>query len=165
MGAGRRRAAGCLTVVFLPFAIGGLFGASVLIQHLFGWASTRGYVPAQCTIEFAELKVTGNDPGYEARARYRYSIEGRAYEGTRTHFGWAGDSGAFHPRLFEDLDLHRRASTPMPCFVDPVHPEKSVINRDLRFDIMALSVAFALVFGGAGFGGLRAALSLARGAR
>jgi len=158
LGSGRLWGAGCFTAISFPFAVGGLFGAAVLAQHLFGWASTRGYVPAQCLIDYAELQDRGGDgPAHEALTRYHYTFGGRAFTGARAHVAWGGDSGAFHRDLYESLEAHRRSGAAMACFVDPAHPEKSVINRDFRLDIVALSAAFAVIFGGLGFAGLRLA--------
>lgn len=163
MSVGRRWGIGCFTAISLPFALGGVLGGAVLVQHLHGWLTTRGYVSARCTIDFVTLHEMGTDePGYEVLARYRYPFGGREFMGTRTHFGWGGDSGDFHRRLYEDMEAHRLSGEPMPCFVDPGHPEQSVINRDLRLDMVALSAAFLLIFGGIGLAGLRLAWTSAR---
>ena len=163
MSSGRHFGVGCFTAISLPFALGGVLGGVVLAQHLLGWVTTRGYVSAQCTIDYAKLEETGTDEtGYEAVARYRYSFGGREFTGSRTHFGSSGDSGDFHRRLYEDIEAHRLSGEPMPCFVDPDHPEQSVINRDIRLDMIALSSALLVTFGGIGFAGLRLAWTSAR---
>jgi hypothetical protein len=158
LSSGRLWGAGCFTALSVPFAVGGVLGAAVLVQHLFGWVTTRGYVPAQCVIDHAELKEAGGDgPGYEALTRYHYAFGGRTFAGARAHFGWGGDSFAFHRELYESLEAHRRSGAAMACFVDPAHPEHSVINRDFRFGLAGLGTVFAVIFGGVGFAGLRLA--------
>jgi Protein of unknown function (DUF3592) len=160
---GRGRASGCLLLVFLPFLLGGIGGAAIFGQHLIGWFGARSLVAAECVIARAELRIVGSDgPGYEVHADYRYTVAGHDYLGHRVHFGWGFDSGEFHPRLFEELERHRTAGLPYPCFVDPTDPTVSLLNRDFRFDVVGLSAVFVVIFGGVAAFGMKAAFSGAR---
>lgn len=93
------------------------------------WPSTTGKLKAR---RLNAVKESGGGPAsstripYTPEVRFEYQVDGRPYEGTRFCFGefeiptW--DTEAFEREYMIGREI--------PVYYDPVHPERSVLNRN-----------------------------------
>jgi len=86
------------------------------------------------------------------KAGYRYEWNGHHYFGERVAINGGSDNlGNYWP------ELHRRLTPYLnddlfPAYLDPDHPERSVLIRELRWGRLGFYLIFVVTFGGAGVG-------------
>jgi len=139
----------------LPFAGGGLTVLLVMGWCVVDWARMRSWEEVPCRILSAKLEEREEDDSttYLVTARYAYSYRGQNYIGERVALHTTADNiGSYHQDRAKQLEAQSRGGRPFRCFVNPAEPGEAVLFRELRPGLLALMGAFALVFGGFGFG-------------
>lgn len=103
--------------------------------------STWPTVPAR--IEYAKLEThvshdsDGRSETYSVASRYTYEYAGNRYSGTRvTPFSGSDSARSFHEGVFWELDKHRREGTLFNTYVNPSHPEESILYPQLRIGML-----------------------------
>ena len=85
--------------------------------------------------------------GNNTRASYRYDFAGLSYEGNSVGVSEVSDSIGSYQR---DMEAHlrniMRSAESLPIWVNPLNPVESVIDRDMRWGLFALSCGFCSVF-------------------
>jgi len=136
-------------VFALGFGAGGYFGISQLATQLHGWWQARDWQPVPATVLATELKESHGDDAttYQATARYRYTFQGRGFEGTRVGFTGGFDNvGTWQRDHYQQLVAAQRDNTPVTVWIDPSDPRRSVFDREIRGSLLAFSIPFATLF-------------------
>lgn len=132
--------------VILAVITGGL-GAALLYwslsQFWYGhasksWASTRG------TITESRYIDRGTRKDGEARIRYKYSVQGRTYDGGNLLAG----NLTYTDRDEEEKARHYKPGMIVPVYYDPEKPESSALEVGAVTRMPYLALALALFFGG-----------------
>ncbi len=133
-----------------------LYGATPMIS---GWWSAKSWEPAQAELLEYDLKSSHSDDTttYKVTARYRYDYFGQSYVGDRVGFAGGSDNiGSYHHDLNRTLSRVRGGSQALNIWVNPNEPSEAVIDRDMRWGLLAFKSLFLFLFGGIGLGGLYA---------
>lgn len=104
------------------------------------WAETR------CTIDhLAKVRARGAVIGLTGG--FHFDFRGARYVGSRLAVSSRLARPAALAALHARLDAARARHEPVPCYVDPADPRRSVIDRDLRAtDFLGAAVFFGLGF-------------------
>ncbi|MBN1237965.1 MAG: DUF3592 domain-containing protein [Gammaproteobacteria bacterium] len=154
----RRRAGGRwgLVLFALPFLIGCVFVSKIaLVPMLVDAHRMQSWVQGEARLSSAGVDVRRSDDSttYQARATYTYEYEGLTYSGDRVAVGGGADNiGDFQQKLGQELRRAYESGRPVPVWIDPDDPREAVLNRDLRFELLALLGALALISGGVALG-------------
>jgi len=144
-----------LLLFSLPFAAVGVGAAVVTWWTLLDWQRMQSWQEVPCRIVKATLESHHSDDSttHKVVAEYRYRFDGREYTGTRVspHSG-SDNVGSFHQRVYQELEQHRTSGEPFRCYVDPEHPEDSILFRRPRWEMLVFETVFAYAFGAAGLG-------------
>ncbi len=143
-----------LILASLPFAAVGAWMAIGLARSIHAYLKMQKWVKVPAQIRKADLLVgEGEDgPTYSATAEYEYVYGQSTYRGTR--IGLEG----YGRKTYGELKQHQQDRSPYRCFVDPDHPQESILKRDLRWDAVFFEMIFMVSFGGFGLGLLAAAI-------
>jgi len=137
------------------FAIGFGWVGKIALGSLTGmlhtaWAA-RSWQPVPVEVLESRLRTSSDSDGatYAVQARYRYTWAGRSYESTR--IGLDTDRGSdnidgWHHAWAERLRAAREGGSPLTAWVDPLHPEHAVLDRQLRWRKLLFMLPFALLF-------------------
>lgn len=140
----------------LPFAgVGAGFLLLSIIPSVMEWRQMQGWPQVDAQLHSAELVSSRGDDSttYRVDARYSYEYGGQYYENERVGIMEGSDNiGDFHQIVAARLEEALRAGTPVPAWVNPANPADAVLNRDMRWGMLAFKGLFALLFGGVGFG-------------
>ncbi|MGR8929270.1 MAG: DUF3592 domain-containing protein [Gammaproteobacteria bacterium] len=80
-------------------------------------------------------------------ATYRYNVNGVEYRGDRVYVAKFKDNiGSYHADLQQRLRRAKTGNQPVTAWYDPDHPADSVIDRDMRWGLFALTTGFCSVF-------------------
>jgi hypothetical protein len=160
-GSSKQLSGGCLSLFGLPFFAAGIFMSWLYFSGFAKWWSARGWDEVPCRIVGAGLKANHDSDGttYRATADYRYSYEGRMYQGDQVSFHNGADNvGDFQQRAHRELsgyladaDADENARM-FRCFVNPKDATESVLYRTLRWEMQAFLAIFALTFPAIGAG-------------
>jgi len=145
---------GCLFLLSLPFAAGGV-GVAVWLAYTFlTYLSAQHWVETPAHIVHAELKISrGKGASYQAIAEYTYEFGGRKYKGDRVGLtGGADNIGSFQQNAYRELSNYEKFGKPFRCFVNPARPEEALLYREMRWEMAAIQVFIVLIFGFLGFG-------------
>ena len=160
--------AGCLVLFALPFAAVGVGALGMFAWTVASCVSMQSWREAPARMDRVELVAddSGDSTTYRVEAEYTYEWEGREYRGDRVSVHSGSDNvGSFHHRAAAELEEHRDSGLPFPCFVNPDDPSQAVLYRNPRIEMLGAMLLFGLVFAGAGFGILGAAVFGARATR
>ncbi|MGI9200056.1 MAG: DUF3592 domain-containing protein [Woeseiaceae bacterium] len=95
---------------------------------------------------------------FEAFASYRYTFNGRHYQGSRVSLSSGGDNiGSYQEDTGRALQRAAANNAPITVFVDPAQPANSIVDPDIRWGLLGFKSIFLFVFGGVGLGLLIAA--------
>ncbi len=145
-----------LALFGLPFAAVGL-GLLLLsvLPTLVDWSLMQGWQPVPATLASAETVASRGSKSttYSVKTEYHYRVAGQEYTGHRVAIGSGSDNvGEFQKELGARLEEAQRSGTPVQAWVNPDNPAEAVLDRSLRPGMLAFTLVFALVFGGAGLG-------------
>lgn len=146
----------------LPFT-----AAAVFVWYMVGLAAVeaweaRDWVKIKADVVSADLSSrTGrSSTTWRAVGTYRYEFGGRTYESSRLgvgEFGSGGDNiGDWQEEMASYLRQARDEKRPIMAWVNPDDPAQAVVDRDVRWGMMALLLPFAVLFAAIGLGGLYA---------
>ncbi len=141
------------TLFGLPFLAVGAWMLVSIAGTLADAVAMRDWVAVPATLEDAGYRerLTDDSPTYEAYARYRYEFRGHSYTGTRVAISGGSDNiGSFQQdtgRWLADLLANGAGVT---AWVDPREPTSAVLDRRVRWGLVAFKSVFVLAFGGAG---------------
>lgn len=119
------------------------------------WHAAKHWEPVPATLLSAglETRATRDGTTCEAVARYRYRYGGRERIGERVSLAaWGDDIGDFQRRLASELERAEARGDPVTVYVNPADPAQAVINRDLRFGLVAVYLLFVLLMPVTGVG-------------
>lgn len=154
--AGRFGALAFCLLFALGFGAGGIFGGVLPLAEIVrtAWAS-RSWQPLPATVLEVELE-TGGKGTAAVHARYRYVVDGKPYESGRIGTGRGGmdNIGTWQHDWFRQLKAARDAGRPVTAWVDPARPWRAVLDRSVRWSMVAFHMPFALVFTGVGLAAL-----------
>lgn len=142
-------------IIFLMTGIG-IFSA-LAVPGLLNGIAARGWVSTDAELLEARVHVSGGhkDSLYQAQARYRYRVDGRLYENDRVSIHGINDNiGDFQQQLGQALAEAFAQKHRVQVWYDPANPAKSVLNREMRWDLLAFESMFLLLFGGFGLGAI-----------
>lgn len=129
----------------LFLALGFMFGYGIL-NTFQGYRRTSSRVKVPARLQSVEPREhSGRGGGFsETVATYAYEFQGKGYTSDRVTL--------FLPTcgFYPEMAARCQSGTPIRVFVDPLHPEYSVINRDFAAWHIALSgvTGIVLFFGG-----------------
>jgi hypothetical protein len=143
-------------VVALAFGAGGLVvGVMPLNQILSLALGSRHWEPVQATLLDVKLE-TGRKGTAAVHARYRYEFRGKSYESARVGTGVqsSDDIGTWQRDWYRRLDAARDAERAVTAWVDPQRPDRALLDRAVRWGMVAFHIPFALLFTAIGVAGL-----------
>jgi hypothetical protein len=146
---------GCLIVFALPFALVGVAMAAWMAFGLARFISMQQWVAAPAHLESVELEEHSDSDSttYRVVASYSYTFQDHTYRSTRVGVsGGADNIGSWQRRVYDELLPHKGAVEGVTCYVNPRDPREAVLNRELRLELLAFQMLFAVVFGGVGIG-------------
>ncbi len=144
---------GCGILFLLPFASVGVFMIGLISWKLIQWAQVSHWVEGEAIIQ--EVKVKHGDGTTGVDAIYTYEWDSEVYEGNRVSLhGGMDNVGKFQNRLARQLKKAHKRKTPAPCYINPNKPTKAILNRELRWEMVAFFSVFAELFGMIGIGGI-----------
>ncbi len=138
----------------LIFFLAGMAVGVFAVMQLYGWIASGNWDQVPMTIVSTDLEVHYDDGSttYQTVAQYRYTYNGQQYENDRVSFSAGSDNiGSFHEDTYALLRRHLNGE-PFIGYVNPEHPEKSVLIRKMRWGMFAFTLLFPVLFGGVGFG-------------
>jgi hypothetical protein len=143
---------------FWPLFLVGLTGVAAIVLSIYvlvlivrdgpyAYWRTRDQVTVMAQLRAVEYKMSGRRR--HLAVSYDYEVSGRAFKGSRISL--TKDDKDFYEYLSSALD----SNTPIQVFIDPQHPEFSVIDREFRWWILLVLLLFPLVFSSFGIFFLR----------
>jgi hypothetical protein len=145
-----------LTLFAVPFAAIGIGALVWGVKDVLAWQRMSAWTAVSADLLGVELEEHDDDEGsttYETTATYRYDYAGQDYTSNRVAIGSGSDNiGNFQRTLYWQLLSAQERGTPVTAYVDPTNPADAVLNRDLRWGLLAFKGIFVLMFGGVGFG-------------
>ncbi len=136
-------------LIFFAAGSGVFFFFSV--PALTDWAAMKHWQPGSATVINVELETNHGDDSttYKVVANYRYNYNGIEFTGHRVGLVRGSDNiGSWHQDTYHRL----RANNITPVWINPDHPDQSIIDREMRWGHFLFSAFFLLVFGGVGTG-------------
>lgn len=110
---------------------------------------TRKWMESQAFLSKVELKYKRGDRDYryEVIAEYSYLFNDRIYSGERVGLNSGADSfDSWQKDVFTTLYHAVSDGRSVPCYVDPAHPEKALLNRDIRLSYLGFHLCMSAVF-------------------
>lgn len=155
---GAKLAATIFALVFIvPFGGAGLVAGVLLAKTLVDTHRARDWVAVQANVDEAALAVVPGSRRYRASTRsasatYRYTIGGKEYVGTRLGFYGSGSDnlGDWQEKMAASLEAARAQGRTITVYVNPEDPADSVVDRELRREMVGLMAGFTAAFGGIG---------------
>jgi len=147
----------------VPFGGVGAFATWGIVKMVVDSHRAGDWVLVQAKVDDAALKASRGSKGgttYAASGAYRYTIGGKQYVSTRLGFDALGGSdnvGDWHQTMAAFMESAKSSGRTIPVYVNPDNPEDAVVDRDVRWAMVAFMSIFALAFGGVGLGALVAA--------
>jgi len=136
----------------------GLFVSSGL-PMISGWMQAKSWHQVQAELIDHDLASHRGDDSttYEVSARYRYDYLGQRFNATKVSFSSGADNiGSYHQDMNDRLSQVARGAKPLMVWVNPDKPSEAVIDREMRWGLLAFKSLFLFLFGGFGLGGLYA---------
>ena len=143
---------------FLGFGLG--FGYFKVWPEIATWMEVSHWQSTAGQLVSYRLDSSRSSEGgttYEIKARFRYEVNGRDYEAARVGIHSGKDNiGDYHQQWEQRLRRIQSSGKPLTVWYDPERPDQALLDPDLRWGLMAMQAAFAVVFTLIG-GGLLAA--------
>jgi len=139
-------------LVFFFAGVGFLFFL-VIPDLADGWRM-QYWTNTQASLKSASLKRHSSDDSdtYKAIAQYEYIINGQLYTNNRVSIAKDADNiGDYQENLGRKLKHYYQSNQKITIWYDPQNPSDSIINREIRWGLLAFKMIFVIVFGGAGF--------------
>lgn len=154
----RKGGNGFLFFFSIPAALIGLAFCYLVISTLFeahqisSWPMVDGMV-TETTLQ----KSSGKSSTERVTATYTYTYNGTTYIGDRVSLHTGSDNiGTFHGDTYAQLKLSKERGAPIQVYVNPEHPEQSILFPTIRWGVVGLYSLMGTLFGLVGFGMLYA---------
>ncbi|MDR7272246.1 hypothetical protein J2X20_004920 [Pelomonas saccharophila] len=153
MGRVGARVGGLLVSVLFAVGFGwvGLnaLGSLTAMLHTAWMARSWQAVPAEVLESRLLTSSDSESTTFAVHARYRYEWAGRSHESTR--IGLDGNAGSdniddWHQAWDTRLRAAREGNSPIRAWVDPLHPDRAVLDRQLRWRKVLFMLPFAVLF-------------------
>jgi hypothetical protein len=156
------KVAGTLFALVFAIPFGGVgLGAAYGIGSLVTQSQRAAdWVLVQAKVDDIKLTVSrGKGASYRADGVYRYTFEGKPYVSTRLGFqvfdsGGTDNIGDWHQQMVAFMEDARASGKTIPVYVNPDNPTQAVVDRTVRWAMVAFMMVFAVMFGGVGLGAL-----------
>jgi hypothetical protein len=135
-------------VFVLGFGLTGIFFGTVpLIKTLHEAWKMQSFESAEAQVVDAKL-IYGSEGTRSVQARYRYLVNGQAYESTRVGLLDQGSDniGSWHEDWHGLLEQSRLSGRPIKIWVNPRQPQEALIDRDIRWPKLFFLIPFATLF-------------------
>ena len=151
LGGSKSKRSLLLALFGLPFFCFGVgFGYFKLWPELSVWMEVDSWVQTRGEVLSAKLVSSRGSEGgttYEVKARYRFNVGGRTYKGSRVGIHTGKDNiGHYHEVWAQKLKQLRKSRQPVAVWYNPVNPDESLLDPNMRWGLMAMQLAFAGVF-------------------
>ncbi len=145
-----RASPGCLVLFFSIFLVA---GCAVLYFMILGpvrdFVSSNSWQETTCMVLSSRVGEHSDSDGttYSVDVVYTYSFGGRGYQSDR--FGFLKSSSSGYEGKAETVARYPPGAR-VPCWVNPLNPEKVVLSRDLSWEwlLVLLPLTFITVGGG-----------------
>jgi hypothetical protein len=139
------------------FAVGvGVFALGIL-PTISEWQEMKRWMPVEARLLSADLeRHTGDDSTtFKATASYHYRWHGQSYEGSQVSIHGGSDNvGSYQEDMARRLELALARGESITVWIDLNDPSRSVIDREIRWEMLAFQLLFFLLFGGVGLCGI-----------
>lgn len=138
---------GCLSLLALPFLVGGAALTLLALDSLVLHARSAGWPTVPATVEHVEL-TKGKSGSKTLLATYAYEWEGTKYRSDRVAPETGGSSDPVHAVRAALLTDAMEAKTSLPAWVNPRHPNEALLFRGVSVYTLAFlgaSLLFLLV--------------------
>lgn len=142
-----------LALFGLPFLLGGCATGFLAVRMIVQYRAAQSWAEVPAWIQTVELDSSSSDDGttYRVECTYRYIFNGREYTGGRVGLATMSDNiGSWHADMHRRLKAAYQRERSVPCFVNPERPDEALLDRELRFGLLAFLLLFAAIFGGVG---------------
>ena len=146
----------------IPFGGVGAFATYGLAKTFGDSLRAEDWVLAQAKVDDAALQTSRGSKGgttFLAAGAYRYNFGGRQYVSTQLGFNPMGGSdnvGDWHETMAAFMEEAKASGKTIPVYVNPDDPAEAVVDRDVRWAMVAFMAVFAVLFGGVGIGAIAA---------
>lgn len=135
----------------LCFAIPALlFLTKGVMSSFYESSQMQSWQPIQATLLHAETKYSYSSDAntYQAKARYRYQVNGQQFENARVSIHSGSDNvGEYQREMGRTLINLYNAGKKVTAFYNPENPQDSIIDRNVRWGMIGFQSIFVLVFG------------------
>lgn len=146
----QRISAGLLALPFLGVGIAMLILVSTTLST---WFEMKDWSGVQAQIITGGYEMNGGKSGYayKAYATYTYTFNGQKYKNNRVSISDMSDNiGHFQKKLGNRLSVAQNTKASIEIFVNPQSPTEAVIDRSLRWEVLAFNSLFLILFGWVG---------------
>ena len=158
----RVRGRSWITALFgVPFAAFALWMLVLVVvpAAIDAWRM-RAWIEVRATLDALEVRES-DGRATNVEARYRYTLDGQSFTGTRVAvFAMSDNIGPFQQNLAERLRRARANGERVPVWFDPDDPSRATLDRSVRWGLFAFAGGFVLLFGA--FGGALVFVGLRR---
>lgn len=144
-------------VFMLAFGAGGIWGGVLPLWQTFSTAlAARSFQPVRAQVTAVDLvsRRGSKSTTWEVQARYAYRWQERDFEGTRIGVAGTGadNIGSWQADWHQRLKQARESEQNIVAWVDPGQPGRALLDRSVRWGLVALHLPFAVLFTGVGLG-------------
>jgi hypothetical protein len=131
---------------FFGFGFVGVFSAVSIGKALHTAYQARHWKPVSATVEQVSVD-RGSKGTARVTARFTYEYDGLTFTGSRIGIVDISDNiGDWQRTQFDYLRNAKERQQPIQVWVDPITPARSVVDRELRWGLLAFMLPFAVVF-------------------
>jgi hypothetical protein len=141
------------TKILVALVFGVLFGG---VGAAASWIMAKTIYDAKRAESWVQVDARV-DAWKSGTVSYRYTFNGTEYKGDRVGafiLGGRDNLDDWYSDMNRTLSRARDRHEPITVYVNPQDPRESMIDRTLRWKLMAMLVPFAVGFGGVGLGAL-----------
>lgn len=120
------------------------------------WVVVKMIQDGQRAQEWVRVKATV-DSWSRGKIEYHYKFGDTTYRGDRlgvNPIGGTDDIDSWHDNMSAMISAAKDGSNPLMVWVNPDDPAESMVDRTIRWKLVAFALPFALGFGGVGVGAL-----------
>lgn len=144
----------------VPFGAVGAFASYGIGSMVSGSLRANDWVIVQAKVDDAALNRSSGRKGgttYSASGAYRFTMAGKEYTSDKLGFmpfGGSDNVGDWQEDMAALLQEAKATGKTLPVYVNPDDPAESVVDRGIRWSMVAFMLVFGVLFGGVGIGAL-----------